>query len=292
MAQLLDGNALAKEIRNEIRSTVCKREALGLNAPHLVAVLVGDNPASSAYVHNKIKDCKEVGFKSSLRSFGLDISQEELIEEIKKLNEDPSVDGFIVQLPLPSHIDEQKIILSVDSNKDVDGFHPLNIGKMLLGIKSFLPATPYGILVLLDKYHIKTKGKHVVVIGRSAIVGSPLSILMSRKSSPGNATVTLVHSHTENLSKHTQRADIVVAALGIPGFLKADMIKKGATVIDVGINRIKSHENKQGYKLVGDVKFDEVYPKADYITPVPGGVGPMTRAMLLKNTLWAVEKRR
>ncbi|WP_103327687.1 bifunctional 5,10-methylenetetrahydrofolate dehydrogenase/5,10-methenyltetrahydrofolate cyclohydrolase [Bacteroidetes bacterium endosymbiont of Geopemphigus sp.] len=292
MTQLLDGNALAYEFRKEITTEVNQLKKAGYDAPHLAAVLVGEDPASQAYVRNKVKDCQNVGFRSSLEQLPHNASQEELLELIHRLNRYTSVDGFIVQLPLPPHIDAQEVILAIHPDKDVDGFHPMNVGKMALDIETFLPATPSGILSLLKRYLIDTQGKHTVIIGRSAIVGKPMSILMARKALPGNSTVTLAHSFTPDVIKFTRQADIVITALGVPGFLKADMIRKNAVVIDVGVTRVKDNSSSRGYRLAGDVDFESVYGKASYLTPVPGGVGPLTRAMLLKNTLWAVKRRK
>lgn len=284
--QILDGIKLSKEIKEEIKKTVAESINQGKRAPHLAAVLVGNDGASETYVKNKIKDCKQVGFKSSLVRLPNTVSQSELLEEIEKLNQQKDLDGFIVQLPLPVQIDQEAVINAINPQKDVDGFHPENFGKMALDMSTFLPATPFGILEMLERYQIPTKGKHTVIIGRSHIVGRPMSILMGRKDFPGNSTVTLTHSQTENLSEHTRHADIIITALGVPQFLKADMIKENAVVIDVGITRVDD-DSKKGYKLVGDVDFENVKEKASWITPVPGGVGPMTRAMLLKNTLLA-----
>lgn len=286
MAKILDGLKVSKEIKQEIRSDVEKIVAGKRRAPHLVAILVGSNGASMTYVNNKIKDCREVGFKSSLVKFPSTVSEAELLEKIEELNKSKDVDGFIVQLPLPKQIDQEKIIMAIDPRKDVDGFHPENFGKMALEMDTFLPATPFGILTLLERYGIETEGKHCVIIGRSRIVGKPMSILMGRKHFPGNSTVTLTHSYTPHIEKFTHHADIVITALGDPNFLKADMIKKGAVIIDVGITRI-TNESEKGYELVGDVDFESCKTKASWITPVPGGVGPMTRAMLMKNTLLA-----
>ncbi|SMC71999.1 methylenetetrahydrofolate dehydrogenase (NADP+) / methenyltetrahydrofolate cyclohydrolase [Moheibacter sediminis] len=285
--QLLDGIKLAREIKQEIKESVENLIKEGKRPPHLAAVLVGNDGASQTYVSNKIKDCEQVGFKSSLVKLPNTVSQTELIEAIQKLNQQEDLDGFIVQLPLPQQIDQEEIIEAIDPKKDVDGFHPENFGKMALDMSTFLPATPFGILEMLERYDISTRGKHAVVIGRSRIVGRPMSILMGRKDFPGNSTVTLTHSNTENLSYYTQHADIVITALGVPGFLKAEMIKEGAVVIDVGITRVDDATTERGFKLVGDVDFENVKEKASWITPVPGGVGPMTRAMLLKNTLLA-----
>lgn len=291
MTKLLDGNALALKIRKEIASEVNKIKIVGYRPPHLVAVLVGKNTVCKDYVSLKIKDCQSVGFHSSLECLPTSIAQEKLLSIIHILNSDDSIDGFIVQLPLPSHIETEKIILAIHPSKDIDGFHPMNIGKLALGIDSFLPATPFGIITLLETYSIDTKGKHTVIIGRSSIVGKPMSILMSRKYNPGNSTVTLTHSYTPDVSYYTRKADIIISALGVPGFLKADMICKGAVVIDVGIIRLEDDSTTKGYNLVGDVDFKSVLGKASYLTPVPGGVGPLTRAMLLKNTLWALKKK-
>lgn len=286
MAKILDGLKVSKEIKQEIRADVEKIIAGKRRAPHLVAILVGSNGASMTYVNNKIKDCREVGFKSSLVKFPSTVSEAELLEKIEELNKSKDVDGFIVQLPLPKQIDQEKIIMAIDPRKDVDGFHPENFGKMALEMDTFLPATPFGILTLLERYGIETEGKHCVIIGRSRIVGKPMSILMGRKHFPGNSTVTLTHSYTPHIEKFTHHADIVITALGDPNFLKADMIKKGAVIIDVGITRI-TNDSEKGYELVGDVDFESCKTKASWITPVPGGVGPMTRAMLMKNTLLA-----
>ncbi|MBU8883414.1 bifunctional 5,10-methylenetetrahydrofolate dehydrogenase/5,10-methenyltetrahydrofolate cyclohydrolase [Kaistella sp. DKR-2] len=286
MAQILDGLKISKEIKQEIRSDVEKIVEGKRRPPHLVAILVGSNGASIAYVNNKIKDCKEVGFKSSLVKFPSTVSESELLEKIDELNKSKEVDGFIVQLPLPKQIDQEKIIMAIDPRKDVDGFHPENFGKMALEMDTFLPATPYGILTLLERYGIETKGKHCVIIGRSRIVGKPMSILMGRKDFPGNSTVTLTHSYTPHIEKFTKNADIVITALGDPNFLKAEMIKEGTVIVDVGITRLED-DSEKGYKLVGDVDFESCKTKAAWITPVPGGVGPMTRAMLMKNTILA-----
>lgn len=287
MAEILDGLSVSHKIKQEIKEEVTKIVQSGKKAPHLAAILVGENGASKAYVNSKVKDCKEVGFTSSLLKFPDTICENELLEEIKKLNEDEEIDGFIVQLPLPKGIDQEKIIMAIDPKKDVDGFHPENFGKMALEMDSLLPATPFGIMQLLERYNIDTKGKKCVVIGRSRIVGRPMSILMSAKGT--DATVTLIHSHTPNIEEYTQKADIVIVALGIPNYLKGDMIKEGAVVIDVGITRVND-DSERGYHLVGDVDFEACEKKASFITPVPGGVGPMTRAMLMKNTLLAYKK--
>ncbi len=288
---LLDGKSTSNIIKDEITQAVAKRKAEGKKTPHLAAVLVGNDGASMTYVNSKVKSCERVGFKSTLVKLEDSISEEELLNEIEKLNNDPDIDGFIVQLPLPKHIDELKVTMAVHPDKDVDGFHPMNVGKMALNLPTFLSATPYGILELLERYDVETSGKHVVVIGRSHIVGEPMSILLAQKRKQGNATVTLTHSRTRNLPEITRQADIIVAALGIPEFLKADMVKEGVVVIDVGITRVDDASRKRGYRLVGDVAFEEVSKKSSYITPVPGGVGPMTIAMLLKNTLLACENR-
>ena len=286
MAKILDGLKVSKEIKTEIRLEVDKIIAGKRRPPHLVAILVGQNGASMTYVNNKIKDCEEVGFKSSLLKFPSTVSESELLETIEELNKSKDVDGFIVQLPLPKQIDQEKIIMAIDPRKDVDGFHPENFGKMALEMDTFLPATPFGILTLLERYQIDTKGKHCVIIGRSRIVGKPMSILMGRKDFPGNSTVTLTHSYTPHIEDFTKNADIVITALGDPNFLKGDMIKKGAIVIDVGITRVEDQSEK-GYQLMGDVDFESCKEIAAAITPVPGGVGPMTRAMLMKNTILA-----
>jgi len=286
--ELLDGKKTAALVQEAIAEEVCQIVAKGHRPPHLVAILVGNNGASMTYVNNKVTACERVGFASSVINLPEDISQEALLEEIEKLNKDKSIDGFIVQLPLPKHINEQEVLLTVNPDKDADGFHPTNFGRMALGLDAFIPATPYGILELLTQYKIPTDGKHVVVIGRSDIVGRPISILLSQK--PWNATVTLTHSRTQNLSKLTQEADIIIAALGIPNFLKAEMVKEGAVIIDVGITRVADTSAKKGFRIVGDVDFEQVKQKASYITPVPGGVGPMTIAMLMKNTLNAYKR--
>ena len=287
MAEILDGLSVSQKIKQEIKEDVTKIVQSGKKAPHLAAILVGENGASKAYVNSKVKDCKEVGFTSSLLKFPDTICENELLEEIKKLNENEEIDGFIVQLPLPKGIDQEKIIMAIDPKKDVDGFHPENFGKMALEMDYLLPATTFGIMQLLERYNIDTKGKKCVVIGRSRIVGRPMSILMSTKGT--DATVTLIHSHTPNIEEYTQKADIVIVALGIPNYLKGEMIKEGAVVIDVGITRVND-DSERGYHLVGDVDFEACEKKASFITPVPGGVGPMTRAMLMKNTLLAYKK--
>lgn len=289
--QLLDGKATARSIKEEIAEDVKKMKANGNREPHLVAVLVGHDGGSESYVAYKIKDCEEVGFKSSLIRYEDDVTEEELLKCVNDLNNDDTVDGFIVQLPLPKHISEEKITLAIDPKKDVDGFHPQNVGQMAMGLPAFVSATPQGIMELIKRYNIETSGKHVVVLGRSNIVGRPMSILLSLKGEPGNATVTVCHSRTQNLKEICQQADILIAALGSPGFVKADMVKEGAVVIDVGTTRVPSDKTKSGFKLTGDVVFDEVSPRCSFITPVPGGVGPMTRASLLINTLQAAKTR-
>lgn len=284
---ILDGKKTSQEMRNEIAAEVKTIEARGGKTPHLAAILVGNNGASITYVNAKVRDCEEVGFKSTLVKLSETISEKELLIEVDKLNKDEDIDGFIVQLPLPKHINEQKVIMAIDPDKDVDGFHPQNLGRMALNLPTYLPATPMGIIDLLDRYNIETGGKHCVVIGRSHIVGLPASILMGRNSYPGNATVTLTHSRTNNLEEILKTADIVIAALGKPNFVTADMVKDGVVVIDVGTTRVVDKTKKTGYRLVGDVDFEKVSQKSSYITPVPGGVGPMTRVSLLKNTLMA-----
>ena len=284
---LLDGKKTSSDIKDEITLEVLQLKKEGKKIPHLAAIIVGNNGASRTYVGAKVKACNRVGFLSTLVELPEEISEAALLSKITELNNNKDIDGFIVQLPLPKHIDEQKILMAVDPNKDVDGFHPTNVGKMALNLPTFISATPFGILELLERYKIETSGKNVVVIGRSHIVGSPMSILLSQKRTVGNATVTLTHSRTKNLKEITLQADIVIAALGIPEFLTEDMVKENVTVIDVGITRVEDDSKKNGYRLLGDVAFDEVSKKAAYITPVPGGVGPMTIAMLLKNTLLA-----
>lgn len=287
---LLDGKKLAEDVKLEIKKEVDAMMAGGHRPPHLAAVLVGDNPASKAYVSTKIKFCEDVGYGSTLVSLPGDTSEEALLEEVQKLNANPEIDGYIVQLPLPRHIDEQKINLAIDPNKDVDGFHPMNFGKMAQGMDAFLPATPYGILEMLRRYQIPTEGKHCVVLGRSNIVGGPMSILMARKGYPGNCTVTLVHSKTTHLAEELRRADIIIAAIGIPHFVTADMVKEGAVVIDVGINRVEDPGKKSGFSLTGDVDFEGLKDRCSFLSPVPGGVGPMTVTALMLNTLRAAQK--
>ena len=285
--RILNGKETAESIKLEIAEEVKARLAAGKSRPHLAAVLVGENGASLTYVNAKVKACAKVGFESTLVKLDADISEEELLKEVHKLNDDPSIHGFIVQLPLPDHIDDQRIIEAVSPEKDVDGFHPLNVGRMVLGLPCFLPATPYGILQLLEKNDIQTEGKHCLVLGRSNIVGSPMSILLARNSSPGNCTVTLAHSRTKDIKSLSLQADIIIAAVGRPHFLTADMVKEGAVIVDVGLHRIEDKTKKSGYRLIGDVDFDEVASKTEAISPVPGGVGPMTIVALLKNTLQA-----
>lgn len=289
MYNLIDGKKTASLIKLEIAAEVAQRVKAGRKIPHLAAILVGDNGSSGTYVNNKVKDCAEVGFKSTLIRLKNEISEQELINKITELNNNPDVDGFIVQLPLPDHITENKIIEAINPDKDADGFHPVNIGKMVIGLPGYLPATPFGIIELLKRYNIETSGKECVIIGRSNIVGRPLSILLSQKGV--DATVTVVHSRTKDIQSHIRKADIIIAALGSPGFVKADMVKTGAVVIDVGTTRVPSSESKSGWKFAGDVDFENVAPKCSYITPVPGGVGPMTRVALLKNTLMAVRNK-
>ncbi|MFL9844877.1 bifunctional 5,10-methylenetetrahydrofolate dehydrogenase/5,10-methenyltetrahydrofolate cyclohydrolase [Flavobacterium rhizosphaerae] len=290
--QILDGKKISEDIKNEIAAEVAKMKQNGEKVPHLAAVLVGNDGASLTYVGSKVKSCEKVGFESTLIKLPSTISEIELLKKIEELNQDDNIDGFIVQLPLPSQIDEQKVLMAIDPSKDVDGFHPENFGKMALDMTTFIPATPFGILTLLERYNVQTAGKHTVVIGRSHIVGRPMSILMGRKGFPGNSTVTLTHSHTKNISQITTQADIIITALGVPNYLKAEMVKDDVVVIDVGITRVPDENSEKGYKITGDVDFENVSKKASYITPVPGGVGPMTIAMLLKNTLLAREMRR
>jgi len=284
---LIDGKATANQIKNEIAEEVKAIKSKGERAPHLAAVLVGNDGASLTYVGSKVRSCEKVGFDSSLIRLPEETTEAELLAKIAELNQDDTLDGYIVQLPLPKHIDEEKVLLAIDPKKDVDGFHPSNFGRMALELETFIPATPFGIMQLIERYDIDTQGKHVVVIGRSHIVGRPISILMSQKGAYGNATVTVAHSRTKDLKALTQQADIIVSALGVPGFVTADMVKEGVVIIDVGITRVEDASKEKGYYITGDVDFDSVAPKASYITPVPGGVGPMTIAMLLKNTLLA-----
>jgi methylenetetrahydrofolate dehydrogenase (NADP+)/methenyltetrahydrofolate cyclohydrolase len=287
---LLDGKQTSADLKVEIANAVSKIKNQGKRVPHLAAILVGTNGASMTYVGAKVKACELVGFDSTLIDLPVETTEDELLSQIQTLNNNPAIDGFIVQLPLPKYIDEQKVLMAVHPDKDVDGFHPMNVGRMALDLPTFLPATPYGIMELLERYNIPTSGKQVVVIGRSHIVGRPMSILMSQKRPAGDATVTIAHSRTTNLAELTLNADIVVAALGIPEFLTAEMVKPGAVIIDVGITRVPDETKKRGYRIAGDVHFESVAEKASYITPVPGGVGPMTIAMLLKNTLLACER--
>ena len=289
--QIIDGKGLAKTIKEEIALEVTAIKANGGKTPHLAAILVGENPASAVYVRNKVRSCDQVGFKSTLVRKEATITQEELLQVVADLNNDDDIDGYIVQLPLPKHIDEDAINLAIDPKKDVDGFHPMNIGRMALGLETYLPATPYGMIQMLDRYNIETSGKHCVVVGRSNIVGTPMSILLSRKGKVGNCTVTLTHSRTKDLAAEVKRADIIVAAIGRANFITADMVKEGAVVLDVGINRVEDETRKRGYRLVGDVDYDNVAPKCSFITPVPGGVGPMTVTSLLMNTLLASQKK-
>lgn len=288
--KIISGIEVSDKIKNDIAQEVEAIKLRGGKVPHLAAVLVGNDGASQTYVNAKVKACEKVGFGSSLVQLPETISEVELLNEIDKLNNNKDIDGFIVQLPLPKHINEQKVTEAISPLKDVDGFHPVSLGKMVLNLPSFLPATPYGIVEMLRHYNIPTEGKHCVVIGRSNIVGSPMSILMARNTYPGNCTVTLTHSKTQNLAEITKQADILIVAIGKPEFLTANMVKDGATVIDVGIHRIEDATKKSGFRLIGDVKFDEVAPKCAFISPVPGGVGPMTIASLLKNTLLAVRR--
>ncbi len=288
---IIDGKGLAETIKQELKDEVDEIRKQGGNIPHLAAVLVGDNPASASYVRNKVKFCEGAGFESTLIKKDVSISEEELLEIIEDLNGNEDIDGFIVQLPLPDHINEHRVTMAIDPSKDVDGFHPVNFGKMAQGLDSFLPATPYGIMTMLDRYNIETEGKHCVVVGRSNIVGTPMSILLSRKSKPGNCTVTLTHSRTKDIASECLRADILIAAIGIPKFISSDMVKEGAVIIDVGINRVEDASRKSGYRLVGDVDYDAVVEKASFITPVPKGVGPMTVTALMMNTLKAAKSK-
>ncbi|MFV8346589.1 bifunctional 5,10-methylenetetrahydrofolate dehydrogenase/5,10-methenyltetrahydrofolate cyclohydrolase [Flavobacterium sp. ZB4P13] len=290
--QLLDGKKTAEDIKSEIAAEVQKMKDNGEKVPHLAALIVGNDGASLTYVGSKVKACERVGFESTLVKMPSTTTEVELLKKIKELNENDAIDGFIVQLPLPEQIDEQKVLMAVDPSKDVDGFHPENFGKMALDMTTFIPATPFGILELLERYGVETKGKHTVVIGRSHIVGRPMSILMGRKGFPGNSTVTLTHSYTKNIEEITIQADIIITALGVPNYLKANMVKDGVVVIDVGITRVPDETNEKGYVITGDVDFEQVSKKSSFITPVPGGVGPMTIAMLLKNTLLAREMKR
>ncbi|MFT6370001.1 MAG: methylenetetrahydrofolate dehydrogenase (NADP+)/methenyltetrahydrofolate cyclohydrolase [Maribacter sp.] len=290
--EILDGKKVSNQIKEEIATEVAKMKANGEKVPHLAAIIVGNDGASLTYVGSKVRSCERVGFESTLIQMPSTTSEQELLKKIKELNVNEDIDGFIVQLPLPEQIDTQKVIMAVHPDKDVDGFHPTNFGKMALDMSTFIPATPFGILELLERYKVDTKGKHTVVIGRSHIVGRPMSILMGRKGWPGNSTVTLTHSHTKNITQIISQADIVISALGVPKFLKAEMVKDDAVVIDVGITRVPDDTRPKGYYITGDVDFENVSKKASFITPVPGGVGPMTIAMLLKNTLLARERHR
>ncbi len=290
--EILDGKKVSNQIKEEIKETVSKMKERGEKVPHLAAVIVGSDGASLTYVGSKVRSCERVGFESTLVQLPSTTSELELLKKIEELNANDAIDGFIVQLPLPEQIDTQKVIMAIHPDKDVDGFHPANFGKMALDMSTFIPATPFGILELLERYKVDTKGKHTVVIGRSHIVGRPMSILMGRKGWPGNSTVTLTHSHTKNITQIISQADIVISALGVPNFLKAEMVKDDAVVIDVGITRVPDESRPKGYYITGDVDFKNVSKKASFITPVPGGVGPMTIAMLLKNTLLARERHR
>ena len=288
---LLDGKATSEAIKLELKVEVEQMKSKGIKVPHLAAVIVGDDGAGLTYVGSKVRSCEQIGYESTLIQLPTSTSESELLKVVDELNHNSDIDGFIVQLPLPDHIDEQKVIEAVSPVKDVDGFHPESVGRMALNLDSFLPATPYGIIQLLERYNIETEGKHCVVIGRSHIVGSPMSILLSRNGYPGNATVTLTHSRTKNLKEFSSKADILVVALGKAEFVTGDVVKEGAVVIDVGITRIPDESKKRGYRIAGDVKYDEVAPKCSYITPVPGGVGPMTIASLLMNTMKAAKRR-
>jgi len=288
---ILDGKKVSNDIKNEITEEVKKIKAKGEKVPHLAAIIVGNDGASLTYVASKVRACERVGFESTMVRMSNTTSEVELLDKIEELNTNSDINGFIIQLPLPPQINTQKVLMAVNPDKDVDGFHPMNFGKMALDMSTFIPATPFGILELLDRYGVETKGKHTVVIGRSHIVGRPMSILMGRKGFPGNSTVTLTHSHTKNITQITSQADIIISALGVPNFLKAEMVKDGAIIIDVGITRVENENSPKGYVITGDVDFENVSKKASFITPVPGGVGPMTIAMLLKNTLLARERQ-
>jgi methylenetetrahydrofolate dehydrogenase (NADP+)/methenyltetrahydrofolate cyclohydrolase len=289
---ILDGKKVSNDIKSEIAQEVKKMKANGEKVPHLAAVIIGNDGASLTYVGSKVRSCERVGFESTMVRLSNTTSEVELLDKIEELNQNDDIDGFIIQLPLPPQINTQKVLMAVHPDKDVDGFHPMNFGKMALDMSTFIPATPFGILELLDRYNVDTKGKHTVVIGRSHIVGRPMSILMGRKGFPGNSTVTLTHSHTKNITQIISQADIVISALGVPNFLKAEMVKDDAVIIDVGITRVPDETKERGYVITGDVDFENVSKKASFITPVPGGVGPMTIAMLLKNTLLARERHR
>ena len=286
----MDGKAVSAQMKREMAEEVAQIQAAGGKVPHLAAILVGHDGGSETYVAAKVKACAEIGFKSTLIRYEADVTEEELLRKVDELNHDDDIDGFIVQLPLPKHISEQKVIEAIDYRKDVDGFHPINVGRMSIGLPCFVSATPAGILELLKRYQIETQGKHCVVLGRSNIVGKPMATLMMQKAYPGNCTVTVCHSRSENLHEMCRMADILIVALGVPEFVKADMVKEGAVVVDVGTTRLPSSKTKSGFKLTGDVKFDEVAPKCSYITPVPGGVGPMTIISLMRNTLLAGKK--
>ncbi len=289
--EILDGKKTSTEVKEELAVAVAARKEKGLKTPHLAAILVGEDGASLTYVNAKVKACEKVGFDSSLVRLGTETSEEELLAEIEKLNANPAIDGFIVQLPLPKHIDEQRVINAVSPEKDVDGFHPENYGRVALDLEAFIPATPNGILELIKRYNIETSGKHAVVVGRSHIVGAPMSILLGRNGYPGNCTVTLTHSRTKKLEEITKTADILVVALGKPEFITGEMVKEGAVIIDVGITRVVDESKKSGFRLLGDVEFNSAAEKASYITPVPGGVGPMTIASLMQNTLLACQRK-
>ncbi|PWL38076.1 bifunctional methylenetetrahydrofolate dehydrogenase/methenyltetrahydrofolate cyclohydrolase FolD [Flagellimonas aquimarina] len=290
--EILDGKRISNQIKDEIAIEVAEMKERGEKVPHLAAVLVGTDGASLTYVGSKVRSCKKIGFESTLVHLPEETTEEALLKQVEDLNANPDIDGYIVQLPLPKHIDEEKVLMAVDPDKDVDGFHPTNFGKMALDMESFISATPFGIMELLRRYNVDTEGKHTVVIGRSHIVGRPISILMSQKGKAANSTVTLTHSRTKNIESFTQKADIIVSALGVPNFLKAEMVKNDAVIIDVGITRVPDKTREKGYYITGDVDFENVSKKASYITPVPGGVGPMTIAMLLKNTLLARERHK
>jgi methylenetetrahydrofolate dehydrogenase (NADP+) / methenyltetrahydrofolate cyclohydrolase len=289
--QVLDGNLVSQATKDELKIKVAQLVVEGKKIPHLAAVLVGTNGASETYVGSKVRTCEEIGYKSTLVRLEEEISENKLLGIIEDLNNDPDIDGILVQLPLPKHISDEKVINTIDPAKDVDGFHPVSVGRMVQGLSTFIPATPHGVMLMLEHYKVDTKGKHAVVIGRSNIVGRPMSVLLSANTNPGNCTVTICHSHTKNLKELCLSADIIVAALGRPEFVTADMVKEGAVVIDVGITRVEDPTKKKGYSIKGDVKFDEVSPKCSFITPVPGGVGPMTIAALMKNTYRACQER-
>lgn len=289
--EIIDGKKVSTRIKEEIAEEVARLLAEGKKIPHLAAVLVGNDGASETYVASKVKACQAVGIKSTELRYGSDIAEEQLLEVIRQLNEDSDIDGFIVQLPLPKHISEERVLNTIHPDKDVDGFHPCNVGKMVLGLPTYLPATPAGIMELLARYHIDTEGKHCVVVGRSNIVGTPMAVLMSRKAKHANCTVTMCHSRTSNLKEITRQADILIVAIGVPHFITKDMVREGCVVVDVGIHRIPSETTKSGWKLVGDVDFEQVAPLCSYITPVPGGVGPMTIVSLLQNTIKACKAK-